>query len=198
MTSELADPRKVGVGGRRLLSVLDEDRLRRVLKTMLDENEFLGPHGIRSLSRYHESHPYVFNVAGRDYRLDYRPAESDTGTFGGNSNWRGPVWLPINGVIIRALLQYYLYYGDDFTVECPTGSGRKMTLFEVAREIGRRCSAVFLRDAAGRRPVFGGTTRFQEDPNWRAHILFFEYFPATTAPESERATRRAGPASSRA
>jgi hypothetical protein len=170
------DPTKTGVAGRRLASILDESKLRRVLAKMLDENEFLGPYGIRSLSRYHEAHPYVMNAGGREYRVNYLPAESDTGMFGGNSNWRGPVWMPVNALIIRALLQYYLYYGDDFTVECPTGSGRRMTLYQVAEELGRRLAATFLRDDRGRRPVYGGTQKFQKDPHWRDLVLFYEYF----------------------
>ena len=143
---------------------------------MLDESEFLSPYGIRSISRYHLDHPYVLKVGGQPYGVSYLPAESDSGMFGGNSNWRGPIWMPINALIIRALLQYYAYYGDDFTVECPTGSGRRMTLYQVANELSRRLSAIFLRDADGRRPVFGGSKTFQDDPHWRDLILFYEYF----------------------
>ena len=132
------DPSKPGIASRHLASILDETKLRRVLAKMLDENEFLSPFGIRSLSRYHADHPYVVHAGGQEYRVSYLPAESDTGMFGGNSNWRGPIWMPVNALIIRALLQYYLYYGDDFTVECPTGSGRRMTLYQVAEEIARR------------------------------------------------------------
>jgi hypothetical protein len=170
------DPVKTGVAGRRLASVLDETRLRRVLAKMLDEAEFLSPYGIRSLSRYHADHPFAVSVAGQVYRVGYLPAESDTGMFGGNSNWRGPIWMPVNGLIIRALLNYYSYYGDEFQVECPTGSGRLMTLYQVAEEIGRRLGNIFLKGPDGRRPVFGGTTRFQEDPHWRDCLLFYEYF----------------------
>jgi hypothetical protein len=170
------DPLARGEGGRRMAAVLDETKLRRVLATMLDEAEFLGPHGIRSLSRYHEEHPYVIDVEGREHRVGYLPAESDSGMFGGNSNWRGPVWMPINAVIIRALLQYHSYYGDAFTIECPTGSGNRMNLFQVAEEIGRRVSTIFLRNEHGRRPVYGGSRTFQEDPHWRDLILFYEYF----------------------
>ena len=126
---------KLGVTGRRLASILDEAKLRRVLAKMLDEKEFLSEFGIRSLSRYHAEHPYVIHAGGQEYRVSYLPAESDTGMFGGNSNWRGPIWMPVNALIIRALLQYYLYYGNDFTVECPTGSGRQMNLYQVAEEI---------------------------------------------------------------
>jgi hypothetical protein len=143
---------------------------------MLDEDEFLSAHGIRSLSRVHRDHPYVFHVHGEPFEVAYLPAESDSGMFGGNSNWRGPIWFPANMLIIRALLQYYLYYGDGFRVECPTGSGNEMTLFEVARELSRRLCSIFLYDELGRRPVYGGTQRFQEDPHWRDLILFYEYF----------------------
>jgi hypothetical protein len=165
-----------GVANRGIIALLNPERLRRVLSRMLDENEFLGPYGIRSISRFHEQHPFVFNVHGQEYRVDYLPAESDTGMFGGNSNWRGPVWMPVNAMIIRALLNFYMYYGDDFKIECPTGSGNMMNLFEVSQEISSRLSAIFLRDENGRRPVYGGTEKFQSDPNWRDQILFFEYF----------------------
>jgi hypothetical protein len=176
LCAAIHDPRKLGVAGRRLGSILDETKLRRVLAKMLDENEFLSPYGLRSLSRYHADHPYGIHAGGQEYRVNYLPAESDTGMFGGNSNWRGPIWMPVNGLIIRALLQYYMYYGNDFTVECPTGSGRQMNLYEVAEELTRRAAGIFLRDAAGRRPVYGGTRKFQEDPHWRDCILFYEYF----------------------
>jgi hypothetical protein len=170
------DPLKTGHGGRRLGAVLDETRLRRVLQTMLDEKEFLSPYGIRALSRYHAEHPYVFRSGGQEYRVSYLPAESDSGMFGGNSNWRGPIWMPVNGLIIRALLQYHMYYGDAFTIECPTGSGRKMNLYGVAEEIAGRLASIFLRDATGQRPVYGGARKFQEDPHWRDLLLFYEYF----------------------
>jgi len=176
LTQFIHDPAKAGCAGRRMASILSEDRLRRVLATMLDESEFLSPYGIRALSRYHAEHPYVFELGPESYRVSYDSAESDSGMFGGNSNWRGPVWMPINGLIIRALLHYYTYFGDDFKIECPTGSGRQMTLYEVAREISRRLQSIFLKDSAGRRPVYGGNTKFQEDPHWRDHILFYEYF----------------------
>jgi Mannosylglycerate hydrolase MGH1-like glycoside hydrolase domain len=176
LLNHIHNPAKTGVAGRRLASILDETRLRRVLAKMLDENEFLSEFGIRSLSRYHADHPYVIQAGGREYRVAYLPAESDTGMFGGNSNWRGPIWMPVNGLIIRALLQYYTYYGNDFTVECPTGSGRQMNLYEVAEEISRRGSNIFLKDKRGRRPVYGGTQEFQTDPHWRDLILFYEYF----------------------
>jgi hypothetical protein len=170
------DPTTTGVAGRRLAAILDETKLRRVLAKMLDEGEFLSSFGIRSLSRVHADDPYVFNVGGQEYRVSYLPAESDTGMFGGNSNWRGPIWMPVNGLIIRALLQYYAYYGNDFTVECPTGSGRQMNLYQVAEEIARRLSNIFLKDKDGRRPVYGGTRKFHEDPHWRNLVLFYEYF----------------------
>ena len=176
LMANIHDPQKRGVAGRRLASILDESKLRRVLSKMLDENEFLSPYGLRSLSRYHADHPYVFHAGGQEYRVAYLPAESDSGMFGGNSNWRGPIWVPVNALIIRALLQYYTYYGDDFTVECPTGSGRRMTLYQVAEEIARRLSNIFLRDETGKRPVFGGEKKFQENAHWRDHLLFYEYF----------------------
>jgi hypothetical protein len=166
----------VGHGGRRLLSPLSKRRLERVLAYLLDENEFLSPHGIRSLSRYHRDHPFVFHAGGAAHAVSYLPAESNTGMFGGNSNWRGPVWMPVNGLIVRGLLNLHAFYGNDFTVECPTGSGKRMTLFEVAREITRRLAGLFLRDPSGRRPVYGGVAKFQEDPHWRDLILFYEYF----------------------
>ena len=155
---------------------MDETKLRRVLAKMLDENEFLSPYGIRALSRFHADHPYVFNVGGQEYRVPYVPGESDTGMFGGNSNWRGPIWMPVNALIIRALLQYYAYYGNEFTVECPTGSGRQMNLYQIAEEISRRLASMFLKDKDGRRPVNGGEQKLQEDPHWRDYIQFYEYF----------------------
>jgi Glycosyl hydrolase family 63 C-terminal domain len=170
------DPLKRGPTGRLMTAILNEDKLRRVLAKMLDEKEFLSPFGIRALSRYHAEHPYIFRADGQEFSVPYVPAESDSWMFGGNSNWRGPIWMPVNGLIIRALLQYYIYYGNDFTVECPTGSGRQMTLYRIAEEISRRLTSIFLRDQAGRRPVYGGTQKFQEDPYWRDLILFYEYF----------------------
>jgi hypothetical protein len=170
------DPTKVGVAGRRLFSVLDESKLRRVLKIMLDENEFLSPHGIRSLSRYHAAHPYVLRLGGQAFSVSYLPAESDTGMFGGNSNWRGPIWMPVNILILRALVNYYAYYGDAFTIECPTGSGRRMNLYQVAEELARRLASIFLKDSQGKRPVYGGAKKFQEDPHWRDLVQFYEYF----------------------
>ena len=165
----------IGYKGRRLLSILNRKKLQSVLRYLLDENEFLGPYGIRSLSRYHLDHPFKFWVGDQEFRVQYLPAESNNGMFGGNSNWRGPVWMPVNALIVRALLNLYAFYGDDFTVECPTGSGRQMNLFEVAEEITRRLASTFRRDA-GRRPVYGGSQKFQNDPHWRDLILFYEYF----------------------
>ncbi len=176
LSAAIHDPTKAGVAGRRLASILDETRLRRVLAKMLDENEFLSEFGIRSLSRYHADHPYVIQAGGQEYRVSYLPAESDTGMFGGNSNWRGPIWMPVNTLIVRALMQYYVYYGNEFTVECPTGSGCQMNLYQVAEEITRRLTSIFLKDADGRRPVYGGTEKFQQDPHWRDCLQFFEYF----------------------
>ncbi|HET6419633.1 MAG TPA: glucosidase, partial [Geobacteraceae bacterium] len=169
-------PGHLGVAERGIVALLNPERLRRILAKMLDENEFLGPYGIRSLSKFHERNPYVLHVGGREYRVDYLPAESNTGMFGGNSNWRGPVWMPVNALIIRSLLNFYLYYGDNFKIECPTGSGRMMNLFEVSKEISDRLANTFLRDERGRRPVYGSTEKFQSDPYWRDHILFYEYF----------------------
>jgi len=176
LITTIAPPEKPGYEGRHLLAVVTEQKLRRVLERMLDEDRFLSPHGIRSLSRWHLEHPYIFDVQCNEYRVQYMPAESNTAMFGGNSNWRGPVWFPVNLLILRALLQFYAYYGDDFTIECPTGSGVKMNLFEVSRELARRLIGIFLRDQNGRRPVYGGTEKFQTDPLWRDQILFYEYF----------------------
>ncbi|HWH71396.1 MAG TPA: hypothetical protein VNT26_18620, partial [Candidatus Sulfotelmatobacter sp.] len=169
-------PGQFGVAERGILALVNEQRLRRILSRMLDENEFFGPYGIRALSRYHAEHPYIFWVHGQEFRVDYLPAESDSGMFGGNSNWRGPVWFPVNALLIRALVQYYTYYGDSFQIECPTGSGKRMNLFEVSRELANRLTRTFLPDEQGRRPVYGGIQKFQTDPHWRDCILFHEYF----------------------
>jgi hypothetical protein len=166
----------LGYKDRRLFSLVNKRKLERVLAYLLDEKEFLGPFGIRSLSRYHLDQPFSLWVGNQEYTVRYLPAESDTGMFGGNSNWRGPVWMPVNALILRGLLNLYSFYGDEFKVQCPTGSGRYMTLFEVAKEIKRRLAEVFLRDTSGRRPVYGGSKQFQEDPHWRNLILFYEYF----------------------
>jgi hypothetical protein len=176
LVDAIHDPRRRGVTGRFLGAILDETKLRRVLEKMLDEGEFLSEFGIRSLSKYHQANPYVVHAGGQEYRVSYLPAESDSGMFGGNSNWRGPIWLPVNALIIRSLLAYHSFYGDGFTVECPTGSGRRMNLYQVAEEIGRRLGNIFLRGEDGRRPVFGGAEMFQSDPHWRDCVLFYEYF----------------------
>jgi len=169
-------PDHLGIADRGILALVNPERLRRILSKMLDENEFLSPYGIRSISKYHEKNPFAVNVNGHEFRVDYLPAESNTGMFGGNSNWRGPVWMPINAMIIRALLNFYLYYGDNFKIECPTGSGRMMNLFEVSKEIAERLTNIFTLDEQGKRAVFGGSEKFQNDPHWRDHILFYEYF----------------------
>jgi hypothetical protein len=165
-----------GYKGRKLLSILSRKKLERVLGYLLDEQEFLGPHGIRSLSRHHLVNPFKFWVGHEEYKVQYLPAESNTGMFGGNSNWRGPVWMPVNALIVRALINLYNFYGDAFKVECPTGSGNLMNLFEVAQELSRRLTSTFLRNADGQRPVYGGSAKFQDDPHWRDLILFYEYF----------------------
>jgi hypothetical protein len=169
-------PEHRGVAERGILALVTPDKLRLILAKMLDEKEFLSPYGIRSLSRYHAEHPYILTVHGEEYRVDYTPAESNSGMFGGNSNWRGPIWFPMNSLILRALLMFYLYYGDNFKVECPTGSGNLMNLLEVTQELAGRLTRIFLRDEHGRRPVFGGAAKFQNDPHWRDHLLFYEYF----------------------
>jgi hypothetical protein len=171
-----AGPGHWGVNDRGIFALLNPERLRRILSKMLDENEFLGPYGLRALSKFHEKNPYIFHVNGQEYRVGYLPAESDSGMFGGNSNWRGPVWMPVNVMIIRALLNFHLYYGDNFKIECPTGSGKMMNLFEVSKELADRLTRTFLRNEEGRRPVYGWTEKFQSDPHWRDLILFYEYF----------------------
>jgi hypothetical protein len=176
LLARIASPTRDGCGNRRLLSLLTDEKLRRVLGYMLDEDEFLAPFGIRAVSRYHRDHPYTFTLDGVPYSIDYEPGESTNVGFGGNANWRGPVWFPVNVLIVRALVNLYAYYGNEFTVECPTGSGVRMNLFEVAREIAARLTRIFLRDEGGRRPVFGGARKFQSDPDWRDLLLFYEYF----------------------
>ena len=185
-------PGHLGVGDRGLVALVNPDRLRRIMARLLDENEFLSPYGIRAVSRYHADHPYVFNVNGQEYRVNYLPAESDTGMFGGNSNWRGPIWMPINVLLIRAMLQFYLYYGDNFKVECPTVSGRWLNFFEVGQELANRLERIFLRDASGRRPVYGGMEKFQNDPEWRDNTFSMNTTTATMAQGWGPATRPAG------
>jgi Glycosyl hydrolase family 63 C-terminal domain len=169
-------PGHFGEADRGIMALVNQERLRRILTKMLDENEFLSPYGIRSLSKFHEQNPFAMNVGGQVFRVDYLPAESNSGMFGGNSNWRGPIWMPVNALIIRALLNFYLYYGDNFKIECPTGSGKLMNLFEVSKEISDRLTRIFTRDEQGRRPVYGGAEKFQSDPLWRDNISFYEYF----------------------
>jgi Glycosyl hydrolase family 63 C-terminal domain len=169
-------PTKSGVAGRHMLAILPENKLRKVLARMLDEAEFFSPYGIRALSRCHLEQPYVFRHHGQEFRVAYVPGDSDSGMFGGNSNWRGPVWMPVNYLIYTALFRLYAYYGNDFKVECPTGSGKMMTLFQVARELGERLIRLFELDEQGRRPCHGAARRFQEDSHWRDLVLFYEYF----------------------
>ena len=176
LIGNVACMRTPGMGERRLLSIATQDQLRRILKYMLDEREFLSPYGIRALSQVHRHHPYQLSVNGMDHRVDYEPGESSTGLFGGNSNWRGPIWFPVNFLLIESLQKFHYYLGDSFKVECPTGSDKMMTLWEVAGEISRRLMRIFLRDSDQRRPVFGATDKFQNDPHWRDLIPFHEYF----------------------
>ncbi|REJ76443.1 MAG: glucosidase [Acidobacteria bacterium] len=176
LTAHVACMNTPGEGERRLLAVAFRERLERVLKVMLDENEFLSPHGIRAVSRFHLENPYVLNVNGSEHRVDYEPGESSSGLFGGNSNWRGPIWFPVNYLIIESLQKFHWYFGDDLKVECPTGSGNKMNLWEVSQEISRRLSHIFLLDDNGRRPVWGSNEKLQNDPEFRDHVLFYEYF----------------------
>jgi hypothetical protein len=180
LIANINPPGRPGVEGRRLLSILNESQLRRVLAYMLDEEEFLSNYGIRSISRYHRDHPYVFRSGGEEYSVSYLPGVSNNRMFGGNSNWRGPIWMPVNVLIIRALLHMHSFFGDDFKVECPTGSGQQMTLFEVSREIARRLESIFARNETGKRPVFAGIEEFNGDPHWRDHIPFYEYFHGDT------------------
>jgi hypothetical protein len=176
LTQNIHLPNQPGARGRLMLSILNTDKLRRILSRMLDENEFLSDYGIRSLSRYHLENPYYFYHNGQEYKVGYVPGDSTSGMFGGNSNWRGPIWMPVNLLLVRSLLQLYSYYGDEFTVEYPTGSGRQQTLFEIAQCIAERLVSIFLKDESGRRPVYGGAEKFQTDPHWRDLILFYEYF----------------------
>jgi Mannosylglycerate hydrolase MGH1-like glycoside hydrolase domain len=180
LAENLHMPAAQGLAGRRMLSTVNEDKLRRILTKMLDENEFFGPHGIRALSRYHVDHPFVFNMGGQESRVGYLPGDSDSGMFGGNSNWRGPVWMPVNFLLYVSLLRLGAYYGDTFKIECPTGSGKLMNLFEVGKVLGERLIGTFLKDSSGRRPVYGSAEKFQTDPHWRDNVLFFEYFHGDT------------------
>ena len=163
-----------------LLGFVREDQLRRLLSYMLDENEFLSPYGVRAVSRFHRDHPLILQLSGEEYRLDYEPGESTTALFGGNSNWRGPVWVPVNHLILLALRQYHLYYGETFKVECPTGSGKFKNLAEIAHSLAHRLASLFLRDNDGKRPIFGSNALFNDDPHWRDLIPFHEYFHGDT------------------
>jgi hypothetical protein len=180
LIGNVACMRSPGRGERRLLSIVGRDQLRRVLQFMLDENEFLSPYGIRALSRYHKNNPYMLSVNGNEYRVAYEPAESSTGLFGGNSNWRGPIWFPVNFLLIESLQKFHHYLGDDFKVEFPVRSGNMLTLRDVAAELSRRLSQIFLRDEKGERPVYRGIQKFQSDPDWNELILFHEYFHGDT------------------
>ncbi|MDM0117799.1 glucosidase [Variovorax sp. J22R133] len=173
-------PQQPGVANRRMVAIVDEKKLRRILARMLDENEFFSPHGIRALSRFHLEQPYVFQHSGQEFRVGYVPGDSDSGMFGGNSNWRGPVWMPINFLLYTSMLRLYAYFGEDFKVECPTGSGTMMSLLGVAKELGERLSRIFLRDGDGRRPAYGDTHQFRDDPHWRDLVQFHEYFHGDT------------------
>jgi hypothetical protein len=173
-------PRQSGSGVQRLLAIPSRDRLERVLRYLLDETEFLSPHGIRSVSRVHREHPYEIDVQGTVHRVDYDPGESSTGVFGGNSNWRGPVWLPLNYLILEALERFHHFYGDELRVECPMGSGQMLTLHQVAQELAARLSKIFLADPAGRRPCHGTDERFATDPHWKDLVLFHEHFHGDT------------------
>jgi hypothetical protein len=163
-------------GVRRMLSIVDQEQLPRVLKYMLDEEEFLSPYGVRALSKFHQDHPYVLHLNGNEHRVDYEPAESRSELFGGNSNWRGPIWFPVNFLLIESLQKFHHFLGDQFTVDCPTGTGQAKTLWQVGAEISRRLNRIFLRDASNHRPVYGGLRTFQDDPHWRDYLLFHEYF----------------------
>lgn len=165
-----------GIEAQRLLAIADRRKLQRILQRLLDEQEFFSPFGIRAVSKYHQDHPYCLKLNGQDYFVRYEPAESTTGLFGGNLNWRDPVWFPVNYLIIESLWQFYSYFGDSFKVECPTGSGNEMTLREVAIALSQHLVALFQRNESGRRPIYGGTETFQTDPHWRDYILFHEYF----------------------
>jgi hypothetical protein len=169
-----------GMGDRRLLSLLRGHRMKSILKRMLDETEFLSDYGIRALSRFHKDHPYEFNANGMPLSVDYEPAESTSSLFGGNSNWRGPIWFPVNFLIIESLQKIHHYYGDDFKIECPTGSGQFITIHEAANELARRLTRIFLRDEAGKRPVFGNNEKMQTDPNFKDYVTFHEYFHGDT------------------
>jgi hypothetical protein len=171
---------QAGAGERQLLSLLRGHRMKRLLLRMLDATEFLSDHGVRAISKHHEADPYILEHDGQRYSIGYVPGESDSGLFGGNSNWRGPVWMPVNYLLVESLYEFHRYYGDDFRVECPTGSGKYLSLCEIAEELSRRLAGLFLRGAAGRRPVFGENRILQEDPAFRDYVPFHEYFHGDT------------------
>jgi hypothetical protein len=179
MAAILTVPLEVGAGGSRILSLVNPDKLRRILGYMLNENEFLSPYGIRSLSRYHAENPYVFDAGGQEYRIAYVPGDSDSGMFGGNSNWRGPIWMPMQLMLIRGLVNQYAHLGNNFTVECPVGSGRQLNLLEVSQELARRLSCLFMPNKEGHRPAHGNHSRWN-DEHWRDYLLFYEYFHGDT------------------
>jgi hypothetical protein len=176
LAGNVASMKTRGMQERRLLAIVNRDQLRSVLRYMLDENEFFSPFGIRALSRVHKDHPFVLRVDGHEYRVDYEPGESTTGLFGGNSNWRGPIWFPVNYLLIESLQRFHHYYGNEFKVECPTGSGHYATLWEVAEEISRRLTRLFLPSQDGRRAVHGKQDRYRDDPHWKNLVLFYEFF----------------------
>lgn len=176
LTDNLACMRTPGRGERRLLSIANQEKLRRILGYMLDEREFLSPYGIRALSRFHHDHPYTLQVNGAEHRVGYEPGESSSWLFGGNSNWRGPIWFPVNFLLIESLQKFHHYFGDTFKVDFPTGSGNGMTLWQIAAELSLRLVSIFTRSGDGRRPVFGNIEEFQRDPHWRDLVLFHEYF----------------------
>jgi glycogen debranching enzyme len=176
LTDGVACMRTRGAGGRRLFAVVDPDKLRKILRRLLDEDEFLSPYGVRALSRVHRDHPYSMRIDGHVYTVQYEPAESSSGLFGGNSNWRGPIWFPVNYLLIESLQKFHHYLGPSYKVEFPTGSGLELDLGQVAAELSRRLSSIFLRDEKGRRPAFGHGARMQEDPHFRDYLLFHEYF----------------------
>jgi hypothetical protein len=176
LTENVASMSVCGMRERRLLSIVSPEQLRSILKYMLNEEEFLSSYGIRAVSRFHRDHPYMLDVEGMNHRVDYEPAESSTGLFGGNSNWRGPIWFPVNFLLVESLQKFHHYYGNGFKVEFPTGSAKMMTLWEVAGELSRRLTSIFLQGRDGRRPVYGALEKFQSDPLWRDVVMFHEYF----------------------
>jgi hypothetical protein len=176
LTDAIECAQHAGKENRRILAVVNRERLQRVLRVMLSEDEFLSAYGIRAVSRRHKANPYILRLGNEEYRLDYEPAESRSGTFGGNSNWRGPIWFPVNYLLIESLQKFDFYFGEDFKVEFPTGSGEMMTLWQISQELEKRLTNIFLKDADGNRAVYGKTEKFQRDEHWRDYVLFYEYF----------------------